>query len=54
MPSFTEGSTAAMTEVSFEKFVDTARRVMARRNVSLTPVDTDIYRHLHELTDTYR
>ena len=54
VPSFTEGSTAAMTEVQFDKFIDTARRVMARRNVSLTPVDIDIYRHLYELTDTYR
>ena len=43
-----------MTEVQFDKFIDTARRVMARRNVSLTPVDIDIYRHLYELTDTYR
>ena len=54
VPSFTEGSTAAMTEVPFDKFIDTARRVMARRNVSLTQVDADIYRHLYDLTDTYR
>ena len=54
VPSFTEGSTAAMTEVPFDKFIDTARRVMARRDVSLTQVDADIYRHLYYLTDTYR
>lgn len=54
VPSFTEGSTAAMTEVPFDKFIDTARRVMARRDVSLTQVDADIYRHLYDLTDTYR
>ena len=42
-----------MTEVPFDKFIVTARRVMARRDVSLTQVDADIYRHLYDLTATY-
>lgn len=54
VPSFTEGSTAGMSEVPLRKFLDIAARVLARRDITLTPDDIDFYTRLHALTETYR
>lgn len=54
VPSFMEGSTAGLYEVPTSKFLDTARRVMARRNVTLTQVDVDIFETLYVITDTFK
>lgn len=54
VPSFMEGSTAGLYEVPFTKFVETARRVMARRHVNLTQVDIEMYEHLYRILDDYK
>ena len=52
--SFSDGSAAGFAEVPLKKFLDTARRVMGRRNVELTPEYERLYSYLYELTETYR
>lgn len=46
--SFTEGSTLGMKDVDMDRFFDTASRMMARRHVELTPIDKEIFIHIHE------
>ena len=46
--SFTEGSTLGMRDVNMNSFFDTASRMMARRHVELTPIDKEIFIHIHE------
>ncbi len=52
--SFSDGSAAGFTEVPLSKFLTTARKVMARRDVELTETDVRLFEHLHAITDTYR
>lgn len=52
--SFSDGSAAGFTEVPLSKFLTTARKVMARRDVELTETDIRLFEHLHAITDTYR
>lgn len=52
--SFSEGSAAGFDTVPLKKFLDTARRVMARRNVELTGVDERLLSAVYSLTETYR
>ncbi|MDE6249784.1 MAG: glucose-1-phosphate thymidylyltransferase, partial [Paramuribaculum sp.] len=55
VPSFTEGSpTAGFTDVNPTKFLDIARRVMARRDITLTPQEEKMYLTLYDITDKYR
>lgn len=54
VPSFMEGSTAGLYEVPISKFLDTASRVMARRNVRLTPVDVELFETLYHITDDFK
>ena len=54
VPSFMEGSTAGLLEVPPTKFFETARKVMARRNVTLTPVDIEIFNTLYTITDSFK
>lgn len=54
VPSFMEGSTAGMYETPLTKFFETARKVMARRNVTLTPVDKEIYTTLYRILDDFK
>lgn len=54
LPSFMEGSTAGLNEVPLSKFLEIARKVMARRNVALTNVDEEIFRTLVHITDDYK
>lgn len=52
--SFSDGSAAGFTEVPLSKFLTTARKVMARRDIELTQTDIRLFEHLHAITDTYR
>ena len=55
VPSFTEGSpTAGFTDVNPTKFLDIARRVMARRDITLTPQEEKMYLTLYDITEKYR
>lgn len=54
VPSFMEGSSAGLYEVPVSKFLSTARMVMARRNVTLSQVDVDIFKTLYEITDDFK
>ena len=49
LPSFTQGSTAGMSEVSMDAFFETASKVMARRHVELTEIDKEILISIREL-----
>ncbi len=48
IPSFSIGGASGFDELPLNKFFDTARRVMSRRNVELTQADIEILTHLHE------
>lgn len=52
--SFSDGSASGFTEVPLKKFLDTARRVMARRDVELDEAHIRLYSTLYEITDQYR
>lgn len=53
--SFSEGgATMGFSEVSLAKFLGIARRVMARRDVELTPAMESLFATLHSMTDVYR
>lgn len=53
--SFQEGgATGGFIEVPLKKFFDIARRVMARRQVELTPAAERLYTYLHEATEINR
>lgn len=52
--SFSEGSAAGFDTVALKKFLDTARRVMARRDVELTEADERLLSAVYALTETYR
>lgn len=49
VPCFSEGSpTSGFSTIPFKKFLDTASRVMSRRNLSLTNDEIDLLRHIYE------
>ena len=52
--SFSEGSAAGFTDVSLVKFFDIARRMMARRGLTLTEVDMRIFESIHAIADNYK
>lgn len=52
--SFSEGSNTGMSDLSLDKFLATAARVMARRGITLTDVDRDIYAAVREIAETYK
>lgn len=54
VPSFMEGSTAGLYEVPVSKFFETARKVMARRNITLTQIDMDMFETLYRITDEFK
>ncbi|MCI9607977.1 MAG: glucose-1-phosphate thymidylyltransferase [Muribaculaceae bacterium] len=54
VPSFMEGSSAGLYEVPVSKFIDTARKVMARRNIALSQVDIEIFETLYRITDDFK
>ncbi|MCH5227960.1 MAG: glucose-1-phosphate thymidylyltransferase [Muribaculaceae bacterium] len=49
IPCFCEGSPGGgFTKVPMKKFLDTASRVMSRRDLTLTPTDTSLLTHIYE------
>jgi hypothetical protein len=50
IPSFAWGGGLEYEEYHLEKALETAARVMARRNVTLSPMDKDILSHIFELS----
>ena len=52
--SFLDGSASGFSEVSFHRFIDTARRVMARRHVELTDADIAILEHVSEFAENFK
>lgn len=53
--SFQEGSASAgFKNVPLQAFFDIARRVMARRGITLTDVDRDIFTAIYNISDRYR
>ncbi|MCS6823072.1 MAG: putative sugar nucleotidyl transferase [Cytophagaceae bacterium] len=54
IPSFSWGDIENLTEFHFDKAIEVARRVMARRNVELTQTDIDILREVHILESKYK
>jgi UDP-N-acetylglucosamine diphosphorylase/glucosamine-1-phosphate N-acetyltransferase len=50
IPSFTWGGSAGFTTYLLEKSLETAERVMARRNVALENADKEILAHVYGLT----
>lgn len=54
VPSFSDGSAAGFSEQPLSRFLDVARRVMARRDITLDDATCRMYEALYALTDTYR
>jgi UDP-N-acetylglucosamine diphosphorylase/glucosamine-1-phosphate N-acetyltransferase len=54
IPSFAWGGADGFTTFDFEKAIETNRRVMARRNIALDPVERAIQEHLFQLTASHR
>ncbi|MDE7126104.1 MAG: glucose-1-phosphate thymidylyltransferase, partial [Muribaculaceae bacterium] len=52
--SFQEGSAAGFTDVPMAKFIDTARRMMARRSVELTDADIRMFDAIRHIADDYK
>lgn len=48
IPSFSQGGAGGFTTTAFARFADTARRVMARRHIELTPAMEQFLRHLYD------
>lgn len=48
IPSYSFGGAAGFTRVIWDKFADTARRVMARRGVELTPAMEQVLRDIYD------
>lgn len=54
LASFSEGSTAGFSDVPMAKFFDTARRMMARRDITLNDTDIAILTQVREIAEQYR
>lgn len=54
IPSFCWGGSNGMTTYSFERAMDTAQRMMARRNKTLSEAEITMYKHIFEHTQTQR
>jgi UDP-N-acetylglucosamine diphosphorylase/glucosamine-1-phosphate N-acetyltransferase len=54
LASFSEGSTAGFYDVPMRKFFETARTVMARRDIALSDADIAILTHVRDLAEQYR
>lgn len=52
--SFQDGSASGFSDVSFHRFIDTARRVMARRDIELTDTDIEILQHVNEFAENFK
>lgn len=54
IPSFSWGGTHRLTTYKLEKALETLKRVMERRNVQVSEIDTDILTHVYEQTALQR
>lgn len=54
IPSFSWGGSEGMIDFAFDKAMEVASRMMARRGVELTEKAVKMYRHLHEQTASQR
>ncbi|NIR48526.1 transferase [candidate division KSB1 bacterium] len=54
IPSFAWGGKDGFVEHNLEKALETARRVMARRNIDMSPAYETLFRHVFELTQNER
>ncbi|MBR5551821.1 MAG: glucose-1-phosphate thymidylyltransferase [Muribaculaceae bacterium] len=52
--SFSEGSASGFTDVPLTKFFDIARRMMARRGLTLSEIDMRIFESIHAFADNYK
>lgn len=50
IPSFSWGGSDALSTYNVDKALEVAKRVMARRNISLTPVEEKVFRYVFEHT----
>jgi UDP-N-acetylglucosamine diphosphorylase/glucosamine-1-phosphate N-acetyltransferase len=54
VPSFSWGGPAGFETYPFKKAVDTANRVLGRRNMSLSQLDYDIMKYIFDFSSRYR
>ncbi len=54
IPSFAWGGAESITTYSFEKAMETAARMMKRRNKEMTAAEADMYRHIFDNTAAQR
>ncbi len=54
LPSFTWGGAEGMTTYAFDKAMDTANRMMARRNKQLAAEEIEMFRHVYNQTEKQR
>lgn len=54
IPSFSKGGSAGFDDVSMLEFFDTARRVMARRSMVLTPAAERMFNTIRDTAEAYR
>ena len=54
IPSFSWGGASGFELHRLEDAIETARKVVARRDTSLTQEDEDVLRHVFELSELYR
>ncbi|MBR5332699.1 MAG: glucose-1-phosphate thymidylyltransferase [Muribaculaceae bacterium] len=52
--SFSEGSVSGFTDVPLSKFFDIARRMMARRGLTLSEIDMRIFESIHAFAENYK
>lgn len=50
VPSFSWGGAEGLVEYRIDKFIQVAKRVMARRGIELDPEEEDLLRKIHEMT----
>jgi len=54
IPSFSWGGSEKWIDYRFDKAMEVAEKVMARRNIPLSEEDKSILKHISEITKTYR
>jgi hypothetical protein len=54
IPSFSWGGTAGLTTYKLEKALDTAEKVLGRRDIKLSDTDRKILEHVFEVTKDQR
>lgn len=54
IPSYSWGGASGFSGHDFEKAMETARKVMSRRDVELTETDIKLYKHIYKSSEKYR